>query len=578
MKSTYVSPLILLLLLSCAGFPSRKWIKRTRNSDQKTSQKRIIKIAHDFNKINPKDRKFAIETIAQNTSKSGQSALLYSLRHDIVRKDPAMKKLVIDTLKKRNEKDTAQKLLDVSIKHIDLLDRNLVPYLHKQLGIKIAKPITKVLSVKPEELTPALLEYFINIDYKPSTQLILKAITKNPKLINNKVATYFISNKEDQAPKSFLNAIQKKDDIIQYVKVAELFLHYKYSPAATYILKQVMQHPDWASSNLLLYFGSVKHSPSIPFIKQQIDQHKLIESAIQSLYLMEEFDLNLYILALSRDPHPSIRLHSLENLVLMKDENIRNKSRPDFVALLKNHKNETTQVNLAGIPFFKDNKYNEHEFTLLKIVYKQNKIKKVRLKSLEIMASIKNVTVAVMQKILQGNLRGSDIALLKQNHKKKIKKRKITYLVTKKKIKKEKKHSRKKKQTKQHYACRPKKKYAKSWIKKLQRRFIDQFDKDLTVSIKRKVNNVITAYASSSNAKSALIQRGYKKQLGLNQKETINAMKKGLNYPGSLSIIVWQIHKEYKKDSMRIYALSDFFHIDRWEAKEIFYLVRKKCL
>lgn len=559
-RKIVILPIAFLLIASCAGFPSRAWIKDTRNMKDSSSKERIDKIVRDFNKINPEDRIYAIQTLAKNLSPVGQEALLASLDNETIRKDPVLKKLVVNEIKKRKEKNTPEGLLNKSLQHTELLDENTVPYIQKELGNKAVASITKAFLSKPQELSPAVVDYLTEENYEPARKVILEGISKNPDLVDNGVASYFSNHIVDQAPESFFNAVQQKPSILQNEKVPELFLKYKFAKAAPFLLNNAQKKPDWTSGSLLLYFGTVKYTDSVAFIKEKIDKKQFIEPAIHSLYLMDDYNLNIYILALSRDPDQQIRLQSLRNLVLISDKRIRKKADPDFRGILQNHKKESSAINLAGISFYKRSPYQTRVFELLKNVYKKNNDKKTRTRALEVMASMKKTSLSRMLSLLKGNLRGADVGLVKRRvfKPKTVKTRKV------------KKNKR--------YSCSVKKKYPASWNKKLQRMFNEQFDKDLAVEIKRQINNALITYASSNNSNSKLIRRAYKKSLNLEEDLAKKAMKKGIRYPGSLSVIVWQINSEYKTDDMRIYALASIFGIDRWKSAEIINMVRKKCL
>ncbi|MBX7058948.1 MAG: hypothetical protein K1X75_12850 [Leptospirales bacterium] len=98
---------------------------------------------------------------------------------------------------------------------------------------------------------------------------------------------------------------------------------------------------------------------------------------------------------------------------------------------------------------------------------------------------------------------------------------------------------------------------------------------DNAAGVAQQIHNALLAYRDSREPKSEFVVRAYRKHFEGDDQQQRERLAQGLNFPGSLTVIVWNVIDEYATDPLRAYALAEMFAIKRWQAAILLDLVRR---
>lgn len=327
--------------------------------------------------------------------------------------------------------------------------------------------------------------------------------------------------------------------------------------------------PELVNAEIIAHFGEKQHKPAIPLIQKQIKSGKLVSESIAALIAMEDPSATASLLTLAADKSQPealrVEMFQIVSRVGAEDEGLRAKAVPVYESILKNSSDEPmaiVKLAIEGLGRWGD---PAQTFELLKDIYENSENEALRAEALLAMARIRGVAPDVIEREYATAMVDMDaqMELMRRQQEKKspvvIKKqpepRPVRKVVRKKTTKG----------------------YGSNYRKRLDQRLDGAFGPDLSAEIQKTVNNALLSYSgwSEKNPSTRFVLRSYEKHFGGDNAQQRERLKEGLNFPGSFSVILKNVVAEYKSDSLRIYAITQFFSgIKRWQATILLDLVK----
>ncbi|MEQ9362919.1 MAG: hypothetical protein RIF32_01670 [Leptospirales bacterium] len=333
------------------------------------------------------------------------------------------------------------------------------------------------------------------------------------------------------------------------------------------LLVACQNRPNLVNAEIIEYFGENQYAPAIPLLQKQIAEGNLVAESVVALVAMEDPAATLYLLTLAADKEKpeALRLEMFQLVGRLgeEDESIRAKAVPVYEAILKNSADEPVAVVKLAIDGLTRWGDAAKTLGLLRDIYENSESDALRAEALIAMARLRGVSPDVIEKEYATAMVDMDaqMELMRRQQEKKPD-------VVEKKT--EPRPVRK--------AVRRTKGYGADYRQRLGRRLDGSFGPDLSTEIQKIVNNALLSYAgwSDENPSTRFVLRSYSKHFGGDDAEQRERLKEGLNYPGSLSVIIKNVIAEYKNDDLRAYAITQFFSgIKRWQATILLDLVKK---
>ncbi|MCB1320518.1 MAG: hypothetical protein KDK34_09715, partial [Leptospiraceae bacterium] len=345
------------------------------------------------------------------------------------------------------------------------------------------------------------------------------------------------------------------------------------TPAA--LVAAAQKHPEMVNEQLIDYFVSKKYEPAIPVLKQSIENNRHPEKCIDALRNYNREELDLYILALGQDKNNApVRLKALQTVSGIESDNIREKATPTFEQIVKDYQDEPAEVVLVAMNFLKTLPYDERRYALLREIYENTDDPALKEATLATLAELRDTSLEEMQRFLNNTMEGADVELAVISTEESPRREVPVERTQPQRRTTRVDETPPRRTTRTTTTGRRPTSYPDDYADRLLRALQTELGDELGRRIYSRVDNALKAYASArDNSVAGLLVRSYARQWSGDEDANRERMDLGVRYPGSLSVIVWNITDEYDTRSLQIYAIAEIFSINRWEAEIVLNMV-----
>ncbi len=403
---------------------------------------------------------------------------------------------------------------------------------------------------------------------KEEVQIIVRDINQIPKKFHDEAVKNVAMNKSETGQQGLITLMEHpslRDDELR-AEIANTLVERDEEGSLEALLIAAENRPNIVTPEVIAYFGEKQYLRAIPLLQKQVEAGKHINEAVAALYQMEDPGANEYILSLSMNQPDELRELSLETVAQMPPEDgVHSKAVPIYEGIVRKYRDEPRSLVVLSIQGLAEYGSEDTSFEALRTLYETTDDATLQQSALAAMARLRNTTAEQLERELNTALLDIE-AQIEYLRTKDVEEEKEPEKEVVEKVEKEErpKPVRKKRA-----------RYDSKYRQRLDRKFDSVFGPDLSSQLQAHLNNVLLSYADwKDDAKGRFILRSYRKYYGGDDDGARKRLREGLDHPGSFSVIVKNIIAEYDNDAMRIYAMSQFFNIKRWQAAILLDMVR----
>lgn len=350
--------------------------------------------------------------------------------------------------------------------------------------------------------------------------------------------------------------------------------------SAPAILAAVESEPGLATPDVLTYFGRQKTEAALPLLERSASNPALSAAAIDALLAYRSEASYDIVLGLARkSDNVDVRLNALTAVRRIDDALLQEKARVPYRELVANYQTEPRELVQIAFEELAIHNKDDLTFDIFRDVYNATTDPDIKRMSLASMALIRGVDPSVMEAQLRPKPVEEKVEVVRDQRKPALTDAdsRLEYLRNRERTRARElaaeraPHARV--TTRARAGARPGA-YPADYRRRLDRAFDAAFQGDSQI-LQNQIHSALLSYRDSDEDKAQFIYRSYRRQYGGDDEGQRERLKDGINYPGSLSSVVWNVIEEYPDDPLRIFALSQLFAIKRWQATILLQLVRE---
>ncbi len=350
------------------------------------------------------------------------------------------------------------------------------------------------------------------------------------------------------------------------------------SQSAPAILGVVERDPSLVNSEVLSYFGRQKTEAALPLLERSAANPALSAAAMDALLAFRNEPAYDIVLGLARRAESTeVRLNALTAVRRIDDAMLQEKARSPYRELVANYQTEPRELVTIAFEELAIHSKDDLTFAAFRDVYNSTSDPDIKRMSLASMALIRGVDPSVIEAQLRPKPVEEKVEVVRDQRKPALTdaESRLEYLRNRERARARELAAERDPRplARARTGARPRA-YPADYRRRLGRAFDSAFQADSRI-LQNQIHSALLSYSDSEEDKAQFIYRSYRKQFGGDDEGQRERLQDGINYPGSLSSVVWNVIEEYPDDPLRIFALSQLFAIKRWQATILLQLVRE---
>lgn len=350
--------------------------------------------------------------------------------------------------------------------------------------------------------------------------------------------------------------------------------------SAPAILAAVESEPGLVTPDVLTYFGRQQTEAALPLLERNASNPALSAAAVDALLAFRNAAAYDIVLGLARKSESAeVRLTALTAVRRIDDALLQEKARVPYRELVANYQTEPRELVTIAFEELAIHGKDDLTFDIFRDVYNSTSDPDIKRMSLASMALIRGVDPSVIEAQLRPKPVEEKVEVVRDERKPALTdaESRLEYLRNRERTRARElataRETQPRARTQTRTGARPGA-YPADYRRRLGRAFDSAFQSDSRL-LQNQIHSALLSYRDSDEDKARFIYRSYRKQFGGDDEGQRERLKDGINYPGSLSSVVWNVIEEYPDDPLRIFALSQLFAIKRWQATILLQLVRE---
>lgn len=337
--------------------------------------------------------------------------------------------------------------------------------------------------------------------------------------------------------------------------------------ARTETRRLLEREPALLSPTMIAAMAAQKDAAAVPLLRRAAEERaELMPPVLDALATIGDASGQEFVLAQALNPDQRIRAHAIRAMSGINNPPLQTQAAVIYEGLVRTPNDQSKETLQLAIDQLGRHGQAESAFPAVKDLYDSTTDPDIKQSALEAMARLRGISPEQMIASLNPQRRPSALedgaASLEYLRELERRRQQIQRESTSRRV-----------ETPVATGRRPRS-YPADYRDRLNRAMAQALGDDARL-VAQQIHNALLAYRQSDAPSSEFVLRSYRKQFDGSDAEQRTRLEQGLNLPGSLSIVVWNVIEEYPTDALRTYALAELFAIKRWQATILIDLVRR---